>query len=325
MAVILGEGEFSYEATEDWAKLPDGWEFGDAAAVGVDRAGPRLRLQPRRAPDDRVRPRRQLPALLGRGRVPARRTASTWGRTTTSICTDDGDHTVRKCTLDGKVLLEHRHSRQAGAVHERRAVPPLHAHRALARRATSTSRTATAMRASTSTRPDGKLLLVLGRAGHRARASSTSRTTSAATPTAGSMSPTARTTASRCSTATASTRRSGTTCTARAASTCRPAPCPICYVGEIGPYLPVNRELARTSARASASSTTRASCSARLGSLGPPARSPASSSRRTASPSTRAATSMSATWPLPPGRRCSPASRCPKPLRRMQKLTKVKA
>ena len=37
MAVILGEGEFTYEATENWAKLPDGWEFGDAAAIGVDR------------------------------------------------------------------------------------------------------------------------------------------------------------------------------------------------------------------------------------------------------------------------------------------------
>ena len=65
----------------------------------------RLCLQSRRASDDRVRPRRQLPALVGRGRVPRARTACTWRPTTRSSCTDDGDHTVRQCTLDGKVLL----------------------------------------------------------------------------------------------------------------------------------------------------------------------------------------------------------------------------
>ena len=31
--------------------------------------------------------------------------------TTTCTCTDDGDHTVRKCTTDGKVLLDDRHAR----------------------------------------------------------------------------------------------------------------------------------------------------------------------------------------------------------------------
>ena len=38
----------------------------------------------------------------------------------TIYCTDDGDHTVRKCTLDGKVLLDDRHPGPASAVHERR-------------------------------------------------------------------------------------------------------------------------------------------------------------------------------------------------------------
>ena len=36
MAVILGAGEHRYEVIEDWAKLPDGWEFRDVAAVGTD-------------------------------------------------------------------------------------------------------------------------------------------------------------------------------------------------------------------------------------------------------------------------------------------------
>ena len=36
MAVILGSGEHRYRVVEDWAKLPDGWEFRDVAAVAVD-------------------------------------------------------------------------------------------------------------------------------------------------------------------------------------------------------------------------------------------------------------------------------------------------
>ena len=36
MSVILGSGDFRYRVVEDWAKLPDGWEFRDVAAVGVD-------------------------------------------------------------------------------------------------------------------------------------------------------------------------------------------------------------------------------------------------------------------------------------------------
>ena len=33
---ILGSGDFKFRLVPDWAKLPDGWDFGDVAAVGVD-------------------------------------------------------------------------------------------------------------------------------------------------------------------------------------------------------------------------------------------------------------------------------------------------
>ena len=33
MSVILGSGEFRYRIVEDWAKLPDGWEFMDQAPL----------------------------------------------------------------------------------------------------------------------------------------------------------------------------------------------------------------------------------------------------------------------------------------------------
>ena len=31
MSVILGSGEHRYKVIENWAKLPDGWEFKDVA------------------------------------------------------------------------------------------------------------------------------------------------------------------------------------------------------------------------------------------------------------------------------------------------------
>lgn len=36
MTAVLGDGEFRYEAVEDWARLPSGWELPDISAVAVD-------------------------------------------------------------------------------------------------------------------------------------------------------------------------------------------------------------------------------------------------------------------------------------------------
>lgn len=104
MSVILGTGEHRYRVVEDWAKLPDGWELMDVGAVGVDSK-------------DRV-------YVFNRGEHPMivfdrdGNFIKSWGegvfkrahglhidRDDNLYCTDDGDHTVRKCTPDGKVLL----------------------------------------------------------------------------------------------------------------------------------------------------------------------------------------------------------------------------
>jgi hypothetical protein len=37
MSIIVGSGDFTYRPVDDWARLPEGWTFGDVAAVGVDR------------------------------------------------------------------------------------------------------------------------------------------------------------------------------------------------------------------------------------------------------------------------------------------------
>src|SRR5437763_14550310 len=36
MPVILGSGEHRYRVVDNWAKLPDGWDLSDVAAVAVD-------------------------------------------------------------------------------------------------------------------------------------------------------------------------------------------------------------------------------------------------------------------------------------------------
>ena len=101
---ILGEGDYRYEVHNDWAKLPDGWSFTDVADVAVDE-------------DDNV-------YCFNRGEHPmivfdregnflrswgedifTRAHAVHVGPDGTLWCTDDGDHTVRQVTLEGKVLL----------------------------------------------------------------------------------------------------------------------------------------------------------------------------------------------------------------------------
>lgn len=104
MPAILGAGEHRYRVVENFAKLPDGWRLTDVASVAVDSK-------------DRVyafnRGAHPMVVLDREGNF-----LRSWGEGLFSrahglhidaddnlYCTDDGDHTVRKCTTDGKVLL----------------------------------------------------------------------------------------------------------------------------------------------------------------------------------------------------------------------------
>jgi DNA-binding beta-propeller fold protein YncE len=105
MATVLGSGEHRYRVLESWAQLPEGWEFKDVAAVACDR-------------QDRV-------YVFNRGEHPMivfdrdGRFLRSWGEgqyprahglhidaEDNLYLTDDGGHFVRKCTPEGKVLLE---------------------------------------------------------------------------------------------------------------------------------------------------------------------------------------------------------------------------
>ena len=100
----VGIAPHTYEVVEGWGKLPEGWTYREAAAVGVDSK-------------DNV-------YIFSRGEHPiivydrdgnflrswgedlfVRAHGITMGPDDTIYCTDDDDHTVRKCTLDGRVLL----------------------------------------------------------------------------------------------------------------------------------------------------------------------------------------------------------------------------
>ena len=105
MTVKVGEGEWTYEPVEDWAQLPPGWSFKEIGSVGVD------------ARDNvYVFNRGEHPMIVfdrdgnflkswGEGIFP-RAHGLHMGPDETVWLTDDGDHTVRQCTLDGMVLLE---------------------------------------------------------------------------------------------------------------------------------------------------------------------------------------------------------------------------
>ena len=96
--------EYQYEPVADWAKLPPGWSFKEVGAVGVDG-------------NDNVYVfnRGEHPMIVfdrdgnflrswGEGMFP-RAHGLHVGPDETLWLTDDGDHSVRQCTLDGRVLL----------------------------------------------------------------------------------------------------------------------------------------------------------------------------------------------------------------------------
>ena len=103
MSITLGAGEHSYQPVDGWAQVPDGWSLGDSGGVGVDQ-------------NDEV-------YVFNRGEHPMMVFASdgtflrSWGEGLfvrphavsvtpdgSILCTDDGDHSVRRMSPDGHVL-----------------------------------------------------------------------------------------------------------------------------------------------------------------------------------------------------------------------------
>lgn len=104
MSVTFGSGEFTYVIVENWATLPDGWRLGDVAGVGVDRSDCVYLFH--RGEHPLIVLDRAGNYLRSWGDGVFRRPHGVhMGPDESIYLTDDGDHTVRKCSLEGKVLL----------------------------------------------------------------------------------------------------------------------------------------------------------------------------------------------------------------------------
>jgi len=104
MSVIQGEGEYRYEISNDWAKVPAGMEWREVGAIAIDdkdhvyvfNRGPHPMLVFDRAGN--------FLKSWGEG-LYKRAHGAHFAPDGTLYLTDDGDHTVRQCTTDGKVLM----------------------------------------------------------------------------------------------------------------------------------------------------------------------------------------------------------------------------
>ena len=105
MSVVLGEGDFKYRVIEDWAKLPDGWEFRDVGGIATDSKDQVYVFN--RSDHPIMVFDRDGNFLRSWGEDLFERAHGLHiGPDDMLYCTDDGNHSVRKCTPEGKVLLE---------------------------------------------------------------------------------------------------------------------------------------------------------------------------------------------------------------------------
>ena len=104
MGAILGEGRFRYEPVPGWAKLPPGMRLGEVAGIAIDRRDRVFVFN--RGPDPMVVLDRDGNFLSSWGRDLFRRAHGVHiGPDDAIYCTDEGSHSVCKCTLDGRLLM----------------------------------------------------------------------------------------------------------------------------------------------------------------------------------------------------------------------------
>src|SRR6516165_4593796 len=99
----VGSGAYTYEPVENWAKLPPGWSFKEIGGVGVDRHDNVFVFNRGEHPMIVFDCDGNFLRSFGEGMFP-RAHGVFMAPDDTIWLTDDGDHTVRQCTLEGKVL-----------------------------------------------------------------------------------------------------------------------------------------------------------------------------------------------------------------------------
>ena len=104
MATRLGADDYIYEELADWAKLPDGWSFKEVADVVVDAQDRVYVFNRGEHPMIIFEPDGSFVASWGEDLF-TRAHGVTVGPDGMLYCVDDGDHSIRKCTPDGEVLM----------------------------------------------------------------------------------------------------------------------------------------------------------------------------------------------------------------------------
>ena len=98
------DNEFLFEVEENWAKLPEGYSFKEIGAVGVDKSDNVYVFNRSEHPMMVFDRSGKFLRSWGEGLFP-RAHGLHMAPDDTVWLTDDGDHTVRQCSLDGRVLL----------------------------------------------------------------------------------------------------------------------------------------------------------------------------------------------------------------------------
>ena len=102
--IELGEGGFKYKVAVNWETVPPGYAWREVAAVAADSKDNVYVFN--RGPHPMIVFDSDGNFLKSWGEdVFSRPHGVSVGPNDTLYCTDDGDHTVRQCTLDGKVLM----------------------------------------------------------------------------------------------------------------------------------------------------------------------------------------------------------------------------
>ena len=304
MAIIVGNGDYKYRIVEDWAKVPDGWSFKEVGAVGVDAKDNVYAFNRGEHPVMVFDRDGNFLRSWGEGQYP-RAHGVHMGPDDSIYLTDDGGHFVRKCSLDGKVLLE---IGVPGKPAPYMSGEPFHrcTHTALSPKGEIYVSDGYGNAKVHKYSPDGKLLMSWGEPG--TGEGEFNIVHNICTDAEGWVYVADRENHRvQCSTATASTRRSGTTCTARAACLCRLASAPWATSVNSAPCSRL-AAMCRTLARGSPSSTTRGSAFPGWVGLAQALVQP-SFWRRMGLRWTATATSMSARCRGPTGRKPSETSR----------------